>query len=74
MATRLVPEAFATLSLTGKSFDRKAILSDECSARLLPRSAGGASSGHCGRLSETTRQSQRAFSTAAWPSGMSPIR
>ena len=35
MAARLVPEAFATLALTGKPVDREAILADERSARLL---------------------------------------
>jgi len=35
MAARLVPEAFATLSLTAKPIDRDAIVSDERSARVL---------------------------------------
>ena len=35
MSARLVPEAFATLPLTGRSVDRRAILADERSARLL---------------------------------------
>src|SRR5271156_3784510 len=38
MSARLVPEAFATLPLTGKSVDRRAILADERSVRLLRES------------------------------------
>jgi NAD(P)H-dependent FMN reductase len=35
MAARLIPEAFATLSLTSKSMDPRAILADERSALVL---------------------------------------